>query len=233
MRRALCPAIVLLLLAGSPAGADPVTVTAGFATLTDEPGDFSLVGRGFDLSGAWFPTTLRGIFWFDRCGHPELAGSHGGCLPGARVDFGSTTYGLSSDTAEGRGVIGSVVHDRLFYSGEWTFHGPSVIAPVPLGEPRLVRQGAFAFEGYIAAFLDESRTGTPLFSTSLRGGGTAHVFFGVETSNAARERLILHDIDYRFERPAPVPEPSTLLLIGTGLAVGVSRFRRHRGKTMI
>jgi PEP-CTERM motif-containing protein len=227
MRRSLT--IVLLLLAASPAGAEPVPITSGFVNFTDEPGDFSLVGPGFDLSGAWFPTTLSGTFWFDRCGHPQLPGP-GGCVPGAVIDFGRTTYGLSPDVSEGSGVIGSVVHDRLFYSGEWTFDGPSVMSPVTLDEPRLVREGAFTFEGNIAAFLDASRTGTPLFSTSLRGSGVAQAFFGVETSNSAGDRLIVHDLDYTFEAQEPVPEPSSMLLIGTGLALGVSRFRRRLRK---
>ncbi|MGB2713476.1 MAG: PEP-CTERM sorting domain-containing protein [Vicinamibacterales bacterium] len=88
----------------------------------------------------------------------------------------------------------------------------------------LVREGAFAFEGSIAAFLDASRTGTPLFSTHLTGDGLAQVFFGMES-----DQLLVHDLDYRFEAGDPVPEPSSMLLIGTGIALGVRRFRRRRG----
>lgn len=147
MRRPLYAVFVLLVLTCSPVEADPITVTSGLVVFTDEPGDFFLVGRGFELSGVMFPSTLRGTFWFDRC-HPDLTG--GGCLPGARIDFGTTTYGLGPGD-QGRGTIGGIAHEELFYSGEWTFHGPSLIAPTTLDEDPLVRNGHFVFEGSIFA----------------------------------------------------------------------------------
>lgn len=231
MRHALCPAVVvsLLLLTGAPAVADPVTVTSGFARLTDEPGDFSLVGSGFHLTGDWFPRTLEGTFWFQVCGHPDLAGSAGGCLPGSRIDFGTTTYALSADP-QGSGVIAGVAHERLFYSGEWTFHGPTVTGPVAFDESPLVRHGTFAFEGSISAFLNADRTGTPLFSADLRGSGTADVFFAMEGAGTSGQRLVAHDLHYSFETPQPVPEPSSVLLVAAGLAAGFNRIRRRRGR---
>ena len=215
MRRPLYAVLLLLVLSCNPVGADPITVTSGQVVFTDEPGDFFLAGRGFQLSGEMFPSTLRGTFWFDQC-HPDLTG--GGCLPGARIDFGTTTYGIGEGD-EGRGTIGGVVHEQLFYSGEWTFRGPSVIAPATLAEPQ-VRDGHFAFEGSIFAYPTDSRTGTPLFAASLRGGGTARAFFGGDS------RLVVHDLHYMFE-PQPVPEPSTLFLVSTGIGVAIRRCRRR------
>ena len=207
-------AVLVLVLTCSAAGADPITVTSGKVVLTDEPGEFSFIGRGFELSGWMFPSTLRGTFWFDRCGE--------GCLPGARVDFGSTTYGVGTGGEdEGQGTIGGVVHQQLFYSGEWTFHGPSVIVPPLDGQ---ISIGHFAFEGSIFAYPTDARSGTPLFAANLRGGGTARVFFGGSPT------LIAHDIDYLFE-PQPVPEPSTLFLLGTGLAAALTRCRRRSART--
>ena len=222
MRCSLSAATVLLVLTCNPVGAEPIDVTSGLVVFTDEPGEFLLVGRGFELRGAIFPTTVSGTFWFDRC-HPDLTG--GGCLPGAPIDFGTTTYGLGSGD-QGSGVIGGAVHDELFYTGEWTFHGPSVIAPSSFDEAGLVRDGPFAFDGSIFAYPTESRTGMPLFSANLRGGGTARVFFGVNTFGVSGPRLIAHDLHYMFETQ-PVPEPSTLLLVGAGLGAALSRCRRR------
>ena len=223
MRRSLSAVVVLIILTCTPVGADPITVTSGFVQFTDEPGEFLLVGRGFELSGSMFPSTLSGTFWFDQC-HPDLTA--GGCLPGARIDFGSTTYGVGDLEDQGRGTIGGVVHEELFYSGEWTFHGPTVLAPTTFDEQPLVRDGHFLFEGSIFAYPTDLRTGAPLFSASLRGGGTARVFFGVETFGGSGPRLILHDLDYVFETQ-PVPEPSTLLLLSAGLGAALRRCRRR------
>ena len=67
----------------------------------------------------------------------------------------------------------------------------------------------------------------PLFSANLRGGGTARVFFGVNTFGVSGPRLIAHDLHYVFETQ-PVPEPSTLLLVGAGLGAALTRCRTTR-----
>jgi hypothetical protein len=131
---------------------------------------------------------------------------------------------------QGSGVIAGVAHEHLFYSGEWTFHGPAVTGPVAFDQSPLVRLRSFAFEGRLSAFLNEDRIGTPLFSADLRGGGTARVFFGVERAGAAGDRLVAHDLDYIFETPQAVPEPSSVLLVAAGLAAGISRITRRRGR---
>ena len=228
MRRPFSAAPLLLALACTPVGAEPITVSSGFVVLTDEPGDFLFAGRGFELSGTMFPSLLRGTFWFSQC-HPDLTG--GGCVPGARIGFGSTTYGVGNPgdlEDHGRATIGGVVHEEVFYSGEWTFHGPSVIAPATFDEQPLLSRGDFGFEGSVFAYSNESRSGTPLFSANLRGGGTARVFFG-KLSDSSDARLVLHDLDYVFETPQPIPEPSTLLLAAAGVGAALRRSRRRSG----
>jgi PEP-CTERM motif len=222
MQRPIYAVLVLLVLTGSSVRADPITVTSGFVLFTDEPGEFLLAGRDFELSGFMFPSTVRGTFWFDHC-HPDLTG--GGCLPGTRINLGTTTYGVVPD-GPGRGTIEGVTQDELFYSGEWTFHGPRLIAPTTFDESPLVRNGHFRFEGSIFAYPTALRAGAPLWSANLRGGGTARAFFGVDIARVSGPRLVPNDLHYMFD-PEPVPEPSTLFLVGTGLAAALARYRRR------
>ena len=68
--------------------------------------------------------------------------------------------------------------------------------------------------------------GTPLWSASLRGGGTARAFFGADISGGSGPRLVPNDLHSMFE-PQPVPEPSTLFLVASGLAAALTRCRRR------
>jgi len=219
MLRAFCSVIALLLVSCRPAAANPVTITSGFMIFTDEPGEFRLAGAGIDLAGSWFPRTVEGTFWYDRCP----------CAAGSRVDFGTTTYAFSTDrSAIAGGSVGGVTYSELFYDARVTFTGPNVLAPMQLNDGEATRRsGPFDFAGRIAVFTDESLSGAPLFSGDLRGSGTAHVAFGAAGEDP-RGPFLLHDLVYTFEAPAPIPEPATFLLMITGLAAAVARRVAHR-----
>ena len=203
------------LLVTTLSAAEPVPVTAGVIGFTDEPGVFQISGGGFDVNLGWAPTVIDGTFWFDRCAT--------GCAAGGTVDFGTTTYGFSPNFQGIGGSVNGVFYPELYSTGALTFAGPQVVLMSTVAEPFVARaRGVFTFLGHVSLFADAART-LPVFSTELRGSGIAHVFAEAGPSGAA---FTVWDIDYAFG--APVPEPSTLLLFGSGLAAGVSAIRRRR-----
>jgi hypothetical protein len=81
----------------------------------------------------------------------------------------------------------------------------------------------FVFSGDVAGFAREDADATmPLFHVSLVGRGTANLTLANFDGSFQEPTLT-----YSFAAtPAPVPEPTTILLLGTGLAgIGVRRWR--------
>jgi hypothetical protein len=73
----------------------------------------------------------------------------------------------------------------------------------------------FTFTGFLSAF--DPATGATLFERSFRGSGVAKVYL----YPSDRSRFV-----YQYE-VTPVPEPTTLVLLGTGM-LGVFARRRAR-----
>ncbi len=117
MKFVLRSAVALSLLCVSTAAADPVTVTTGVITFTDEPGGFQISGSGFEVNIGWFPIQLSGIPFGNHCAS--------GCVPGTAIDFGTTTYAFS-DQFRGAGSVNGQMFPLLFPVGTLTFNGPKL-----------------------------------------------------------------------------------------------------------
>jgi hypothetical protein len=101
----------------------------------------------------------------------------------------------------------------VFYRGDLSFEGPSVRFPNTDDELSVLVSQPFAFTGFVRAFLNPEFTALA-FETNLRGRGNASTrYFQIARGEYTPvEGQIIYDF------AAPVPEPATLLLIGTGIA---------------
>ena len=218
MRRLSCLPLVLVLLFSTTVRADPVTITTGVVTFTDEPGLFDISGTGFDASFGWFPVRVGGGTWFDVC-------PAGGCAPESVIEWGTRSYVKSPffDVA-GVATVGDTTYPEVYFDVLATFTGPGVTLPGPVDGFQVAQLTApFTFTGTVTGYGDSSRTGSSLFSLELAGSGNAVTWF------VGQGGRYFHDIDldYRFAAADPIPEPSTIVLLGTGL-IGLLR-RRRRG----
>jgi hypothetical protein len=219
MRCVLCPAIVLVLLFGGVATADPISmVTSGAIVFTDEPGLFQIRGSDFDVDVGWWPMLVSGTPLHDHCAS--------GCSPGTAIDFGTNTYAFSDLFQGFGGTVNGVMYSQLFKSGEVTFEGPEIIAPSFDGTHVGIATGPFSFHGRVAIFTDASRTGPPVFARELTGRGTATAL-GDFLSPSSLFYFDIGDLKYAFS--SPVPEPTSLVLLGTGV-LGIVGLRRCRRK---
>lgn len=203
---------VVFLLSSTAAVAEPVRlITSGNVYQIVEDGEtgFTFAGSGFTFNG-------------EVSSRP--ASTCGPCMPGTAFDLSATMtprlFPPGTATIDGR------TYDAVFFSGTFNFEAGSVSVPeVPMGGPGVYPTAPFSFDGTLAGYADASLTGAPLFSTALAGGGMASIgFFNYGSISA-------DGFSYTFEDTAPVPEPGSLLLFGSGAAWIASRWRSRRRST--
>lgn len=213
--RQLLPAVLLACaVLPSVAGADPVRITSGFLSVDglSTLGPFQLSGDGISLSG-FSQLGVAGPAWCFPC------------EPGSTIDLG-TNY--LANFGRATGTVNGTAYSDVMLTGPVTFTAPGILAPSTPGPFTVVQP--FTFEAAVRGIADfdlpEERT---VFEALLFGHGTVTASFGATPLSPGEPLLFFFDsVRYDFSAAEPVPEPATLLLLGSGLAALAGRHHRRR-----
>ena len=119
--------------------------------------------------------------------------------------------------------VGSI--DPRFIGDMWVeFFGEAVLPP--LGGPTAEVTVPFLFEGFFRP--PAGSPPNPVSRTNMGGGGLATLFLRTPSPVSA-PGWQFQRLEYLFiEDPSVVPEPASMLLVGSGIAILFERRRRRR-----
>jgi hypothetical protein len=211
-------AVAAVVLAGVPAHADPIVITRG--GLSFQWTSVGIEGPFFGFDFAEPPYNLNGYFGPYMSLPSNSVVSCWPCSNGDRVSFSATfplRFGhvwIASEPDTGEGY---------FPTGRFSFTSPDaqVFTEPERGRGRVM--APFDFSGWLRIYSDETQTDI-VFESSLKGRGTAVATFDDEFPFQTE-----HYWDSSRYVFAEVPEPATLVLVGSGLmSAGALRGRSRR-----
>ena len=195
--------------------AEPVVITTGSLSISGSiiAGPvYSFAGQGFSASGQ---------------GDTGFAGPQqcSPCVGGNLLSLNATFAGFS--LGNGTAIINGVVFSDITLAGQIQFFG-SVVLPTALSDITLT--APFTFGGFMFGCVNQSHLDcTPqvaVFSTGVVGQGMVTVQLAFEGLSGTGQPLYgFRSVRYDFQ---PVPEPSAILLLASGLTSVVIRLKKRR-----
>lgn len=195
------------------ATADPVQVTGSISIFPDGS-SLQLHGRDFSIStviGVWRPAPIRIV---------PVGQS-------VAFEFDDTPSGVGRATAPGFTSDPDKPWD-VAVSGNFHFVTPSVFVSDPM-TPGAGFSFPFTMTGTVS-LSDAFSSAPPFFTTTVFGSGVTSVgsLFRVESASGPYYVNQLDLQSFTFIDQSPVPEPTSLLLCGSGVMALCARHRRRR-----
>lgn len=211
---------VISLSAALPARADPLTIISGSLLA---PGLFQL-GPRTTLIGTGGFTVATNVFIEGATRMDPLQNCQDtpDCLPGQRISLGAflapNDSGLANTVVTFRGVETSRF-DVATRAGLALELMGSAVLPA-LGDINTTVMSPFTMLGGFSDNIDSGHR--------LVGGGTATLSLTPSLLIDGLQGWTVTSVRYDFEDSAPIPEPATVLLLGTGLAAVIRGRPRRR-----
>lgn len=209
LSRGILPALLVSCLVAVDAQADPVQITSGFLTSSGSfgAGHFEFVGAGFSAAGAAEP----GVIW------PAM------CFPCSSGDSINMNTDYAGTIGGGSATVDGTSYEQVTFGGEMMFRSAAATAPAAPGAFTI--EQPFTFSARLVGFLNYNTTSEQIaFEQLLSGRGIVTASFAPNPSEGA-PIFSFQTVRYEFTSDAAVPEPTTLLLFGSGL--GAAFFRKR------